>query len=280
MNSLVFDYLARMKLAGQHVTRFFLSDLPFPRPDDIPLAELGRLVLLLNAIHPLFAVWWRDAAASEMLNPDDAARAYARKALTTCERLRIEVILDAIVAHAYNQNMDSFRWIVRGCDFPAENLRQKDFRKTLEPRGFWRVDKKRHPELRHTVLSLVAFHDLQRMGLQAFLDQNDGEGWMLPKTLRLADYGLGHDDRAKQHQPVAEVLGPRFFDWQLTQSVEESWEECERHAELLEQILPLPKPDAAAPPEPAQADSQLDMFGAADPQPAKKKRASKKKKSS
>jgi hypothetical protein len=40
-------------------------------------------------------------------------------------------------------------------------------------------------------------------------------GWMLPETPRLADYGLGHDDRAKEHQPVASRLGPRFYDWLL-----------------------------------------------------------------
>lgn len=56
------------------------------------------------------------------------------------------------------------------------------------------------------------------------------EGWMLPETLCLADLGLGHDDRARQPQPVRTRLGPRFFDWQLEQSVEDSWRECEIHA--------------------------------------------------
>jgi hypothetical protein len=93
------------------------------------------------------------------------------------------------------------------------------------------------------VLALIAFHDLEQKieecggdrdkGIQAFLSQNDGEGWMLPETLRLADYGLGHDDRAKEYQPVASRLGPRFFDWQLTQSAEESWRECHLHARNL-----------------------------------------------
>ena len=49
------------------------------------------------------------------------------------------------------------------------------------------------------------------------------DGWMLPETLRLADYDLGHDERAKQSQPVASCLGPRFYDWQLAQSTDESW---------------------------------------------------------
>jgi hypothetical protein len=56
---------------------------------------------------------------------------------------------------------------------------------------------------------------------------------MLPETLRLADYGLGHDDRAKELQPVASRLGRRFYDWQLAQSAEESWRECHLHARNL-----------------------------------------------
>ena len=73
----------------------------------------------------------------------------------------------------------------------------------------------------------------QEKGIEAFLSQNNGEGWMLPETLRLADHGLGHDDRAKEPQPVASRLGPRFYDWQLAQSPEESWKECHLHARNL-----------------------------------------------
>ena len=125
----------------------------------------------------------------------------------------------------------------------ATVLRWTEWRSIADPKGFWRVDKDKDPELRHTVLTLVAFHDLEEKiracggdrekGIEAFLAQNDGEGWMLPETLRLADYGLGHDDRAKQPQPVASRLGPRFYDWQLAQSAEESWRECHLHARNL-----------------------------------------------
>ena len=67
-------------------------------------------------------------------------------------------------------------------------------------------------------------------GIEAFCSQNDGDGWMLPETLRLDDLGLGHDGRAKEAQPVRSRLGERFLPWQLEQSVEDSWAECERHA--------------------------------------------------
>jgi hypothetical protein len=95
------------------------------------------------------------------------------------------------------------------------------------------VDKEKDPELRHTVLAQVAYADLCAQGLDAFLTGPDGDGWQLPETLRLADYGLGHDTRAQAHQPVAPRLGPRFLDWPLAQSPEESWAECERHAKAI-----------------------------------------------
>ncbi len=134
-------------------------------------------------------------------------------------------------------------WVLRGCDRSIEFLKDAAERRSLDSKGFWRVDREVDPELRHAVLTQIAFHDLQQTiashggdrdtGIAAFCAMNDGDGWMLPETLRLADYGLGHDERAKIAQPVASRLGPRFYDWQLAQSVEESWAECERHARNL-----------------------------------------------
>ena len=84
---------------------------------------------------------------------------------------------------------------------------------------------------------------------------------MLPETLRLANYGLGHDERAKEHQPVANRLGPRFYDWQLDQDAEESWRECHLHArnllgeagyrQLLADIEAEKRGDGPQPAEPA-----------------------------
>jgi hypothetical protein len=138
-------------------------------------------------------------------------------------------------------------------------MQKKAFRSRFDPKGFWREGRFRKTvrvngkekrtwewnpaERRPTLLALVAFHDLQEKiaacggnvakGVDAFCSQNNGEGWMLPETLRLADYGLGHDDRAKEHQPVRECFGPRFHDWQLAQTPEESWKECHLHARNL-----------------------------------------------
>ena len=48
-----------------------------------------------------------------------------------------------------------------------------------------------------------------------------------------SDRLLGRDGRAKQPQPVASRLGPRFHDWQLVQSADESRRECHLHARNL-----------------------------------------------
>ena len=104
------------------------------------------------------------------------------------------------------------------------------------------MDKDKDPELRHTVLTLIAFHDLQahiasagdqHVGIEAFLTQNAGDGWQLPETLRLADYDLGHDDRTQAPQPVATQLGPRFYDWHLAQPTDEAQHESRLHARNL-----------------------------------------------
>lgn len=138
----------------------------------------------------------------------------------------------------------------------------------------WRVDAEKDPELRHTVLSLEAYRDLQEEGLEAFMAQNDGEGSMLPETLWLADYGLGRDARAQSAEPVAPRLGPRFHPWQLEGTVEESWEECRRYAANLGSIFTLRAPapesnphfavhESAAAHGTPSAPVQLDLLGIA-----------------
>jgi hypothetical protein len=163
--------------------------------------------------------------------------------LTESHRLQRRCTLDALTASLFGLGGLELEQVLRDSAQPRSAVTNREFVGRLDPKGFWRVDKDKDPELRHTVLTLIAFHDLEAKirehggdrdaGIAAFLAQNHGEGWMLPETLRLADYGLGHDDRAREHQPVASRLGPRFYDWQLTQTAEESWRECHLHARNL-----------------------------------------------
>lgn len=86
------------------------------------------------------------------------------------------------------------------------------------------------------------------------------EGLLLPETLGLSDYHLGHDAGARQPQPVASALGPRFFSWQLTQSAEESWAECRLHAEKIRRIRSIGLGRTASPPVavPVQSPKPID----------------------
>ena len=179
---------------------------------------------------------WSDA--QPLRSPDMQRR--QRPQLHPCspaERLRLRVQTDAITTALFGMSSPDLRHILADCDYPRTNPGRQP------PKGFWRIDRDKAPELRHTVLTLIAFHDIEsriqavggdrEQGIEVFLAQNHGEGWMLPETLRLADYGLGHDERARHPQPVASRLGPRFYDWQLVQSAGESWRECHLHARNL-----------------------------------------------
>jgi len=234
-NSFVFDFITRRRLVGLHLDYHVFAQNPVPKEWNSrrSLDRHINLSLSASAVHQ--AVCW-----GEYLSGSPVAHSWrACWAPATAERVRLRAITDALSASFYGISRDDLSHILKDCDLPADVASPV----LQDVKGFWRVDKEKDPELRHTVLTLVAFHDLEEKirdcggdrekGIEAFLNQNDGEGWMLPETLRLADYGLGHDERAKHSQPVAGRLGPRFYDWQLAQSPEESWRECHLHARNL-----------------------------------------------
>ena len=233
MSSFAFDYVMRRRMTALSLNYFILAESPLPRTELIASVFDFIVQLVLSTIMPasVFACEWLSRRTDQRL----AWR--TMWAITDAERLRRRVMADVAAGAALGIDESVLAVILKDCDhFSPTEL-------TLDPKGFWRVDKDKDPELRHTVLTLVAFHDLQEKiracggdrerGIEAFLAQNGGEGWMFPETLRLADYGLGHDKRAKHPQPVVSRLGPRFYDWQLAQSAEESWRECHLHARNL-----------------------------------------------
>lgn len=237
LNSLAFDYGLRLRIGGLHLTWHYLEEVAAPCRARLQQASVELLALGLAAPSPMFAPEWH------YLGGQGRTRAPWRRqwAVSTAERLRLASMLDAIVSLIVGLDWNELAWILRDCDLPRGAVAGGHSR-PLDPKGFWRMDQERNPELRHPVLALVAFADLldsvksagdMKRGLGAFLSQNGGEGWMLPETLRLADLGPGHDDRARHPQPVRERLGERCFPWQLQQGVEESWRECELHARNL-----------------------------------------------
>ncbi len=225
ITSLAFDWSVRQRMSGTTLNWHIVESLPLPVPESMP-DQLRRWYARIALSGVQFAPdWLRFSADGAALHPP-----------TPAERLRIAVMIDAAVAATMGLSESDLRHALTACDHPANHTGSRP------PKGFWRVDKDKDPELRHTVLSLVAFHDLQahvasaagqQAGIEAFLSQHAGDGWQLPETLRLADYGLGHDDRAQHPQPVVSRLGPRFYDWQLGQSAEEARRERGVHARNL-----------------------------------------------
>jgi len=267
LGSYAYDFSMRARLGGLTLNYFIVEETPLPSN---VAGRLKRIADSLSAAHIRFAPTW--LSVREQL---EAVSWYRRWAITRHERLRLRCMLDAIVAALYGLDRDDFAWTLKDCDHPKAHLADNAFRRRLDPKGFWRVDKDQDPELRHTVLSLAAFDELAAVmatagdrdaGIQVFCDQNDGDGWMLPETLCLADLGATrtvdpdtYDDRARMPQPVASRLGERFLDWQLAQTPEESWAECDRHAKALLDGMPAAaaeETESAAP-----AKGQQSLFG-------------------
>lgn len=222
-----------------------MSDFSLMDAIECGIAKLRERIAAISARlaipHPRFAPEWIESRHMFSESSDAAPAAWRSLwALADAERLRLRSIADALAAWAYGLSVDEFAWLLSACDLPVAQSTSRMAGRILNPKGFWRVDKDKDPELRHTVLAQVAFEDLQRLiaecggdrqrAITEFCGTGPDEGWQLPETLCLADYGLGHDERAKRPQPVASRLGPRFYDWQLEQTPEESWRECEIHA--------------------------------------------------
>ena len=258
-SSIAFDWVVRKRLGGTHISLFVAEECTVS--ESFQTRRQAFIEPLLRLIYPDVTGAGAWTAFTGLISKQTSWRRLW--AVTDYERSRLKAILEAIAFHLYGLDPADVAEILSGVDFSVERLKDDSFCKSLDARGFWRIDKDKAPELRHTVLSMIAFHDLKEKGLDAFLAQNSGEGWLIPDTLRLSDYGLGHDLRATEHQPVASRLGPRFCDWQVNEDVERSWQECSAHAELINRIAPLlASDDAPTISEVAAADKTQESQGA------------------
>ncbi len=199
LNSFTYDYGLRCRLGGINLNYFVISETPLLSPASLFQSCCAQLAAQLNLIMPSFAPQWLEMRATY----PRLAQQHWRKlwAITRHERLRLRCILDAIIAELYGLDYDDFAWILR--DDPTN------------PKGFWRVDKGKPKELRHTTLALAAFKRLKEVGLEEF----QREDWQFAPE-------------------IAEQLGPRFTPWQEEGTIEESWAECEMHAQRLKELVP------------------------------------------
>lgn len=233
-NAFLSDYALRPRMSQANLNWFVVAEMPVL---PIQVEKVERFIS--SAVRSLLFVGKTHAGECA----EQATFSWRRSwAVTPHERLRVRAMLDAVIARSIGLDFEEYKWVLREVDYPPAQLADRRFCDGLDTKGFWRVDRDSDPELRHTVLSLVAFRELDRLGIDTFLDQNDGEGWLAPESLRLSDYGLGHDERATEHQPVASRLGSRFHDWQLGEDIARSWQECAAHAEMIRRIVPLQYP--------------------------------------
>jgi hypothetical protein len=251
LNSFAYDFTLRVRLGGLNLNYFVVAETPTPSLGAEGLRIAAELGLRLGLPHKAFAKYWLPQRSSNR-------SWHSLLALTTHERARLKAINEAVCAWHFGLSLDDFAAVLEDCDLPQDQLGGASA-KRLNPKGFWRIDKDLAPELRHPVLSLAAFHDLQQRGINEFLAQNDGVGWLLPESLRLSDLGLGHDQRAKELQPVRSALGERLLEWQTSIDVSRSWDECAAHAAVLQQI---------APDEIDNVNKNGDEFDASDAEPA------------
>ncbi|WP_204150616.1 hypothetical protein [Leptolyngbya sp. CCY15150] len=288
LSSYIYDWALRQRLGGTNLNWVFLDETSTLSRQEMSIL-IAILTLRLSGVGSIFSRQWLNLRG--VLPKIEKHYWKQLWAVTAYETLRLKAMLDALVAYYYGLDKTDLGWILRDCDYPTRDVNDGAINRNFDPKGFWRVDKEKDPELRHPILSLIAFHDLKRLGLDAFLNLNDGEGWMLPETLRLADYGLGHDDRAQEPQPVAARIGAetaklwnavgaesdpdsrlttpdsrpshlrltthaqyRFLPWQLQGTPEDSWAECEMHAENLRRLLGTPTTEIE---DESPPDSQL-----------------------
>jgi hypothetical protein len=255
LNSVVVDWALRQRMAGTNMTLSLVEDLSV-----LSKQKVEQQISVLSCISSLS--WPAEVFANEWISLRCDKPWRKLWAVSEPERLRLRAVLEASLAYLFQLDRVEFRHILSGCDHAARHLETSTFSRTLDTKGFWRVERGKQPEHRFTVLAQIAFDNLLDVGFETFHNQNDGDGWRLPETLRLADHDLGHDDHANEGQPVAAALGPRFYPWQLEQSVKDSWDECELHAELLTKLLPPRNREAKTDMEDAEAIAlPVDLFG-------------------
>ncbi|MFX0094667.1 MAG: Eco57I restriction-modification methylase domain-containing protein, partial [Candidatus Hodarchaeota archaeon] len=198
LNSFVYDFALRCRFGGLSLNWYILESTPLPaKLNRFPLQLMSYFIFnvaRLSFIHEYFSIEWLVLAQKHKELYKKPVKSLW--AITTHERLRLRCILDVLTAEFYGLSYGELSWILRNDPSNAK--------------GFWRVDKEKPEKLRQTSLTLLAFKHLKKIGLERFCT----EDWQFPASIQ-------------------EQLGPRFLDWQLTETPEDAWEECTHHANHL-----------------------------------------------
>ncbi|HEY9712838.1 MAG TPA: hypothetical protein V6C72_05175, partial [Chroococcales cyanobacterium] len=178
LNSFVFDFILRMRMAGNNLNYFVLEDCRVPSLDAITRHEgLIDEIATLCLAHERFA-----PALLQMCGPGQRRNAHMGAPQfhglpdsgDDGQYLKRRAAIDAVLTHIYGLERDDLHYILRECD-------RDQVGRGLPAKGFWRVDRHKHCAARLTVATLDAFDELNRQGLRDFLDcvsdrQNQSRG--------------------------------------------------------------------------------------------------------
>jgi hypothetical protein len=180
LDSLVFDYILRIRLVSTSLNFYIIEELPILAPNVVD--SLSRLAQALTVSHIAFAPYSNLPPSSWLISPSSRAQARAE--------------LDARVALLYGLDESDLAYILSDCDHPADKLSQKAFARGLDPRGFWRVDKELLPEERHTVRTLRAFKAIKEGSYGQSATENFDRAEAADKPMVTAEQALIRDHRA------------------------------------------------------------------------------------
>ncbi len=134
MASIPFDYIARQKVGGSHMSMFILKQMPFPSPDQISDKikwEMAKRVIELTYFNHDMDAWaeelWEemtDEQRNEMPNVGQKEPFI----FDPDRRAVLQAELDAIVAHLYGLTTDELRYIIDPEDICGPGCINETFR--------------------------------------------------------------------------------------------------------------------------------------------------------
>ncbi|MFZ4629148.1 MAG: Eco57I restriction-modification methylase domain-containing protein, partial [Blastocatellia bacterium] len=139
MATFTFDYIVRLRLTGINLNFFVIEEVALPAKSVV--AAGWSEIIGLSMPSPLFAPQWLDYFFTE-----DASGSWRQNwSLTDACRLLNRSLLDVYSARERDLTGPDINFLLRDCDWARGRPEYND------PKGFWRVDKDKDPELRHTV---------------------------------------------------------------------------------------------------------------------------------
>ncbi len=224
LGSFVADAALRLKISQATINWFYVQELPLP-PSTAPhwTNAFTRFVLGLCGRSAWFVNEWLKEVPAE-LRSKHTWRAWWVKSVAENQRRR--AIIDAVVAHAYGLSLEDLSWLLMDCSHPTEFYRNRESRRQLDPKGFWRVDEDMPAPIRHTTLCLHAFVALTDRisngesiaeAVNAMTGMEPDQGWQLPIEAQ-------------------EIFASKSLDKEIEypkQTPDESWLEVEYHRKLL-----------------------------------------------